>query len=159
MTAPWWVLGPHVFGFLFSLVIGSMMIRATWRELWRNLGRETLPWGWHTQVLGVLERALYTSAWLVGQPAFIVAWLAFKAAGQWKRWGEDEGGIPGRVQYNIFLVCSGLSVAYGVLGGLMIDWCRDGNIYHAATAPVALLILNLYILYKIQTAPREEKPS
>lgn len=159
MTAPWIVLGPHVFGFLFSLVIGSLMIRATWREMWINLGRDSVAWGWHPHVLGVLERALYTSAWLVGHPGFVVAWLTFKTAGQWRHWTEDvdEHGVPGRAYYNVFLICSGLSVAYGVLGGLMIDWCRDGNLFHAVTAPVALLILNLYILYKAQTAPAADK--
>lgn len=159
MPTPWLFLGPHVFGFLFSLVIGSLMIRATWREMWQNLGRETVAWGWHPQVLGVLERALYTSAWLVGQPGFVVAWLAFKVAGQWRRWTQDvdEHGVPGRAYYNIFLICSGLSVAYGVLGGLMVDWCRDGNVLHAVTAPIALLSLNLYVLHEARTSPKEEK--
>lgn len=64
-----------------------------------------------TELLGIIERGLYTTSIIMGVPAWIPAWLALKVAARWQRWQGEE-----RVTYNVFLIGNGLSVAFGVIG-------------------------------------------
>lgn len=61
--------------------------------------------------LGVVERLLYTTAFLMKAPAFVAVWLAFKVAAKWK---EQEAWE--RSNYIVFLIGSGLSIAIAFLG-------------------------------------------
>lgn len=91
---------------------------------------------WHGTMVGVLEALLYTSAILLHKEGFIAVWLALKVAGQWGRWSKDiecevktpEGTVrrivPGRTIYNIFIIGTGLMIAYGVAGGKIIEWAK-----------------------------------
>jgi len=69
---------------------------------------------------GVVERLLYTTAFLVNQPGFIAVWLALKVASQWERWKK----VDERATYNVFLIGSGLSLIMAFLGA----WVAAGHI-------------------------------
>ena len=76
-------------------------------------------------MVGMVERCLYTASWEFKKPEFIAVWLALKVAGQGRQWGEKD--LLGRIQINLLLIGSGFSVAYGVIGGALIDWTSRPN--------------------------------
>lgn len=67
-------------------------------------------------VVGIIERALYTSSILVGKAEFIAVWISLKFAGRWK-----IAKIPQLERtYNPFFAGSGISILFGFIGALMI---------------------------------------
>ena len=50
---------------------------------------------WAPAAVGVLESVMYPVAFLLNAKEFIGLWLLVKVAGQWPRWGLQQGG-PGR---------------------------------------------------------------
>jgi hypothetical protein len=128
----WWQYGV---GYLFSVVVGHFLVYKLIEALWMNLGwkaggeKDALrPVPEHPAMVGLLERALYTSAWQLGKPEFIGLWLAVKVVGNWKGWSVDAepGGrrLSGRSIFNLFLIGNGFSIAYGVVGALLIKWLK-----------------------------------
>ena len=121
----WW----HVLiGFAVSIG-GGLLITPISNALWRDLGwdgkdAKIRPHAHHASMVGVVERVLYTAAWLAGKPEFVAVWLALKVAGQWSRWsGEVTLGqekAAGRAVFNVFLLGNAFSIAYGLVGGLLI---------------------------------------
>jgi hypothetical protein len=96
-----------------------------------------------------VERTLYVASLQLGMPEFVGVWMALKVAGQWKRWGEDGESSPhkieGRSYYNIFLIGSGLSVAFAVVGAQMVEALANGNWQVGVGLPLTLLI-STYVL-------------
>src|SRR2546425_10452035 len=89
------------------------------RSLWRGMGWSGKADGFrphpeHPQMVGLVERTLYTASWLLGQPEFIAVWLALKVAGQWSRWSEVKNvqgkEMSGRAVFNTFLIGNAFSV-------------------------------------------------
>jgi hypothetical protein len=118
-------------GLAFAVLIGhwatSALMRTAWEVVTARLG-STSPGGStphpeHPAALGMLERTLYVAAWQLGVREFLGLWLALKVAGNWKRWAEASphgtGTISGRTSFNLFLVGSGTSLAFGVAGGVI----------------------------------------
>ena len=69
--------------------------------------------------LGIVERILYSMAFILGAPGWVGVWLAIKVAVQWDRWkGENRG------TYNVFLMGSALSILIAFLGA----WIALGEI-------------------------------
>lgn len=136
-------------GYLFSFLIGHWCTRLVVVELHRRFG--TAVPGFLPAIVAYLERALYTTAWLLGTPQFIAVWLALKVAGQWKRFTRDESGLASRSFYNAFLVGNGLNISFGVVGGLIVQWLINGNVTGAILAPIALigLTLALYLFTRV----------
>jgi len=146
-------------GYVFSLAFGHVLISRLVPTLWMVLGRgqsadaeylfrlPVLP-----EMVGILERMLYTSSLLIGRPEFIGLWLALKVAGGWKGWSEPVKApdgkivINGRDLFSVFLIGSGFSIAYGVTGALLIGWLKDGNLVVAVMVPVALVLGTLAYL-------------
>ena len=116
---------PCLLGYLISVYVGSIITRKTVNRLkaWAHLGGQQGASAPERVIVGLLERFLYTTTWLMGKEAsaFIGIWLVLKTAGQWGRWGEEEG----RAIYNVFLVGSALSLIFGVLGALLIKWLAN----------------------------------
>ena len=142
-------------GYGFAVAGGHLFIWLLMRTLWESV-RETgvtkqKP---HREehrefpmMLGILERSLYVAAWQFGKPEFMGVWLALKVAGQWKAWGEDIVGrdriILGRAIFNVFLIGNGLSISYGVVGALIIDWWGKGLKLPLTVVPLMLVIVNV----------------
>src|SRR3972149_8298714 len=109
-----YLLAPGLGGFT-----GSYAVRYVLREGLRRkaadgeVDRSSRP-GLEVISLGIIERVLYTSAVWGDELLFIGIWLALKGlVTRWERWDED------RRLFNIFLVGTGVSLAFGVLGGVI----------------------------------------
>jgi hypothetical protein len=64
---------------------------------------------------GIVERLLYTTVFIINQPAFVAVWLALKVASQWKRWDGEERGT-----YNVFLMGNAFSLIIAYLGAWIV---------------------------------------
>lgn len=176
-----WQQWPIVVGYVFSVLFGDRFIRPLIIELYKYVGwkfagaekplhlHELLP-----RMVGLIERFLYTASWQTGYPGFIGVWLVLKAAGGWKYWTEDrpiddnedqpigdenKKKIPGRSNYNIFLIGTGVSVAYGILGALIIEWSKEGLFLQAILVPIVLIsgtIALRFVIAKTRKKPNEE---
>ena len=133
----------HFVGYTYSVLVGNALISLVSDRMWRCLGwkgpgdRQFRPDAWQPRVVGVVERALYTAALQTGQGDFIGFWLAVKAAGQWKRWGES---VEGRSIYQNFLIGNGLSIAYAATGAQLIRWVSEKEWVAATLVPAAELL-------------------
>jgi hypothetical protein len=96
------------------------------------------------RLVGLVERALFVGSLQLDKAEFIGVWIALKVAGQWKRWGGgvNVGGrvLEGRSFYNIFLIGSGLSVAYAVVGAQMLESLNEREWFFGLGLPLALLV-------------------
>lgn len=89
---------------------------------------------WMPRRIGIIERVFYTTAVILGQFTFIGVWLIFKAIGQWKDISENdkslkkknEGKIT-RIRANMFLIGTGLSLIFGLLGGVVFKAIVDNS--------------------------------
>lgn len=148
--------------------------------------------------VGIVERSLYTAAVIAKQEQFIAVWLGLKAISSWSLWnrfkdgpnasngdpkgnstvtGTGEGNtnegtakkeVSGRSVFNIYLISNGLSVAYGVVGGWIIEFLRDqqwetmkyaGLVFGPPILTVLIWWGARYICSKRQKeAPRQERP-
>jgi hypothetical protein len=72
-------------------------------------------------ILGIIERALYLTAFLAGWIGFIGIWITLKTVVKWKQWNEENG----RVFFNNFLIGSGLNLLYSFCGFLMIQYATS----------------------------------
>ena len=109
-------------GFLFSVVVGHFVLwwlieRTLWPYVRRNHGapepdthKSRLSW-----LVGVLERAIYTSALLVPGSGIqlIAGFLAVKVAA---RWHGSSGPRATADSDNIWILGTWLSVLFGVAG-------------------------------------------
>ena len=141
---------PLVIAFGYSLLVGQLLIRPLFAIAYGQLGgaTQTPSLRWQPAAVGYVERMLYTASWIAGRPELAAVWLALKVAGQWGRWQADRDlghtQVTGRSVYNQFLLGSGLSLAYGVAGGMVFVYLANGDnadAVIAALAPVLLTIL------------------
>src|SRR2546425_141917 len=70
----------------------------------------------------------------------------FVLTGGWQGWTHGHDGVSGRAMSQIFIIGTGLSLAYGVMGALLIAWLRDGRgILATIWAPASLLALHAVV--------------
>jgi hypothetical protein len=147
---------PYVIGYAFSLwgpVAPFWRIGAISALIWDSLGGT--PRGHETRLpnmVGVVERSLYTTSYLLRKAEFIGAWLVLKVAGAWRGWNKGYAGVEGRAMYQTTLIGTGLSLAYGVMGALLVRWLSDGLAGAATTAATSLLALHLGIWWWAKAA-------
>jgi hypothetical protein len=120
-------------GLAYSLILGHIFVKLVSEAMWTklldkapDLEQVARRDNWQTPIVGAVERALYFSCYLLGQYSFVGLWLMLKVAGQWRRWNEgigdtetNERKLEGRSIYYVFLVGSTLSLAFGVVGGML----------------------------------------
>jgi len=145
-----------VAGYAFALVGGYLYLTKVAEVLWSlddDRGPRYLPQ--LSGVVGLVERTLYLTAFLLSWPAFIALWLVMKIAADWK--SERHWGEAPRLTYAAFFVGSGLSLLYAVAGWYIIRLGTESAWLGATGATVALLIgseglrqLLLYHRKKIQ---------
>ena len=140
------ILG-FVAGYGFAVVVSPRLIQATTGFLHARLGLGLPSMSRYIpEIVGIVERFLYVSAFLVDEPTFVIAWLALKVAGQWGRWTEKENG---RNVFSIFLIGSGLSVAYGFAGAEIVNQMAGEAFEKAASIAIAVVGSHLLLLFYI----------
>ncbi len=97
--------------------------------------------------LGLIERAAYTTALLVGRPEFIGVWLVIKTLGV-GQWNNVEPGE--RSPYQRSLTMSLMSLGWGVMGAALVTWIQAGGPTWGeggilAAALVAACVFDLWI--------------
>jgi hypothetical protein len=114
-------------GYFYSTIIGMWMIDWVMKDLVKSVEFKPTDTANNRRagLVGLVERALYTGSLRFNKPEFLALWLIFKVAGQWKGWTDERGRISS------FLIGSGLSIAYGLLGGALIQRLIDGHIVEA----------------------------
>ena len=146
-------------GYGFAVVVGHFAIFYLSNALWANLTTPTVsmeqlrPSRLHPAIVGFIERTLYVAAIQMSAREFISVWLAIKVAGQWNRWAEGykSGGetiVTGREFFNVFLIGNGLSIAYALVGALIIRWLQEGR-FDLATLVVLVLLLATAAIFVI----------
>ncbi len=103
-----------IYGFLFSTVISTAVMYIlinciAWKYYLKMVQKNAKPL---TVPLGIAERALYTTGFLIGLPEIISIWLALKVAVRWSVWNHKNR----RNTYNLFLIGNALSVLLSYLG-------------------------------------------
>ncbi len=127
---------------VFVFLVGDRACRKTEDGLWEALDiqperlAKLRPHPWLSPLQGHIDRVLYVVALEVGAPIFIGLWLVLKAAGHWR-------SPERRSQYNIFLIQSGISLLYAVVGWKMLLWARDMQWKPLIIYPVALIALTI----------------
>jgi hypothetical protein len=106
---------PVIIGYVISTLGGALVLwllidKIAWGYLAKKgiQGKAARPL---TPLMGILERFMYTTVFIINQPTFIAVWLALKGASQWKIWKNGERG-----PYNVFLIGSALSLIIAFLG-------------------------------------------
>jgi O-antigen/teichoic acid export membrane protein len=123
--------GYIVFGFIadyLAVKIQSKIWRKT-ESSCKKSGRGSLkfmqpsyrePFSWAPRTVGIIERIIYTSAIVSNQFALIGIWVALKIIGEWSDGSsnKEKDGIS-RVRANNFLIGTGASLIFGILGGII----------------------------------------
>jgi hypothetical protein len=110
-------------GYFFSVVVGFFVIEWMVNILRNNsevIGNDekTKRDKYLVRILGALERFLYTSCIVFGQPAGIAAWLAIKVLTRWTNTNE-KGHWATISNANIYLIGNLLTVLFGAAGGIL----------------------------------------
>jgi ABC-type multidrug transport system fused ATPase/permease subunit len=150
------ITAPLIVGYLYATIVGGVLIWLVMREMRKLVGSEAAKkYQWQPHVTGVVERTLYIISFLIRRPEFVVAWLAFKAAGGWEVWKtgltrDDKRDDPheGRAMYSNMFNGSALSIFYAGVGYLFIIWWKDLTIpiWLAVILVVLTLVLWLVLL-------------
>ena len=138
-------------GYGFAVIVGHLCILVVVDGLWRgesgHLSYKRASY--LSRLVGFVERALFVATLQMGRGEFIGVWLLLKVAGQWKRWTEGETvgdkTIDGRSAFNIFLIGSGLSIAYAFVGAHLIRFIVGKDWWYAIGLPVGLLLATLLL--------------
>ncbi len=141
-----------VAGLAFSVLVGHWMTRylmdGLWSTIMKPLTNSTAthlnPHRQLPEAVGIIERAFYTITWHLGKAQFIGVWLVLKVAGGWNGWAQDVsypgGKLLGRNIFNLFLIGTAVSLAYGVVGGTLTDALDKGHWFTASATPLALVL-------------------
>jgi len=111
-------IATKIVGFVVSVFVGDLVIHPVQQYLWnllhvhyevkpRPIGRNL------ARYVGLVERALYTGAVLIGAYQWFGVWLAVKVAARWRsKAGGDDVPFD-----NVWLLLNALSLIFGFLGG------------------------------------------
>ncbi|MFZ5819877.1 MAG: hypothetical protein ACOYYJ_08240 [Chloroflexota bacterium] len=167
----------YAIGYLYSLLIGTWLIYYLADYTGKAIGefKDGEYYRWTASIVGITERLLYTSAILLDKPEFIGIWFLLKVASRWRRWGEndaksktngDEKSVyRERANFNSYLINTGLSLAYGILGGEITIWMNKDSkdILTPFAFGLGLILLNAifieiaYYKYKQSENDREKR--
>lgn len=140
-------IGPYLAGYGFA-VLGGLLVGAVTRRYWvkwsqgkTNVPSDPVP----AAMVGVVERPLYVTSLLIGQPAFIALWLGLKFGGWWKGRASATDGLHRPSIFQSFLIGNGLSLAYAGVGFTVIKWARQDDWMSAGIVMGALVLLTLLL--------------
>lgn len=128
--------GIYLIGFAFSLLVGRW---ATQRVL-ATIPTETAHYS--AELLGLVEATIYTTAWLLGREVFIPVWLGLKVSGNWRAPLRQVRPI-----FNRWLIGTGMSLAYGIVGAEFIKHAKPGEWWMAVGLPILLVVGTLLLAW------------
>ncbi len=108
------------------------------------------PGEWTAQVVGIVERVLYVSAFLYGFPEFIAVWFGAKVAGNWHKWQKHR-----REYFQPFLIGNGLSILYSFIGKQMIVWIQSHKVLLSVHVGIGLVVFNMLLWIWLLCMKRE----
>lgn len=144
-------------GYIISIFMGDFVIRPIRNKMYEGFEGGDELHRWRAQVIGWLERFLYTTSILIGSPEFIAVWLALKVAGQWDRWKLDIGEkaafgtVRARATYSVYLVGNGLSILFGGVGAILFKLIGKDEWILASTLVLAVGIGSLLLFQFIKS--------
>lgn len=132
------MLGYAVWGIISDLVTREVIL-AVWeksRESYKKakIKRDFVKskfrdhFAWAPRIVGTIERILYTSAIVFNQYTLIGIWIALKIIGEWgdkRSDGRSSSSDIGRVRVNNYLIGSGISLIFGIVGGIIFKTTID----------------------------------
>jgi len=147
----------YIIGYLYSLGIGTILTYYLANFTGKAIGEFKEGdeyYRWTAGIVGVTERFLYTSAILFNKIEFIGVWFLLKVASKWRRWGDKDVGDTNegkkvyreRANFNSYLTNTGLSLAYGVMGGKIIFWLKNHDISTLIVFSLGLILLNIIFI-------------
>jgi hypothetical protein len=148
-------LWPYLLGYLAFVIFPNQPINWVTSDMWSDLvQRADDPESSNINFsgkIGFIERTLYVGSILAGKPEFIGIWLVLKVAGRfWKdeKVLKDDGTeVPSRAIFQVFLIGSGLSIIYAVIGAKCIQWCLSENFLFAVFFGASLIPTTLILRY------------
>ena len=146
IATAWETTAWHYFvGYGYSIFAGELVLFLLMPRLYRRLPPESKGASRYNsgtpRRLGIFERVVYTSAWVVGHPEFIAVWLGLKTVQ--RSFGTTRADKRSLDIFNVYLIGSGFSLAFGVLGGLAITWFANDLAGRAAVVLVVAFIGSL----------------
>lgn len=160
-TLSWETLPLYLAGYIYSIFIASWIISPIITHMWHSLRDDCTEiadirqrYTHLAEMLGMVERALYSASIQFGKPEFIAVWLALKVAGSWRLWSETD---TGRVILSVFLIGNALSVAYGVVGGILPQKMKElpaMALVVASVLIVASLLFWLLVAHRCKVSER-----
>lgn len=156
---------PYFIGYFFAVCVGTFSIDLIRRpamkyleetqETYKSENRDKLLF-LLGDVIGVVERIVYVSAFIADQAAFVAVWLGVKIALSFKRYEER---FSGREMYNVFTLGALLSLGYAFIGWKLTEWCANPcHTYRALVfvilLPVSCFGLLIWVLANIRTHER-----
>ena len=137
----------YLVGYFFSIFFGLFFVKLIVGKFWeKNDLKKKTARSFQISTMGCIDKFIYTTSLLIGYPQFIAVWLAYRVAGRWHI-SVKEKILMSSVGYNIHMIGTGLSLIYGVTGGLMVKWLIC-DITKAIIFPL-FLVLCSYFLYKL----------
>jgi len=174
----WRLVLRYLIGYAVAVFVGHGLIKLVvdewWEKAYPNEHRKST---WQSAVVGFVERALFVACLSTGHAGFIAVWLGLKLMGSWKFLTKESGksqsedaksGEHGkkqgassdgsdRVDLNLLLVGSGLSLAYAVLGAYSIRWLSAGYWWVVFLLTLSLVGATLALYYYIRRAAKRTR--
>lgn len=139
-------------GLFYALLVAHSLIHLTVCILWKITTGHSYDLKSHfdsSMILGYVERTLFVIAIFYSKLELIGAWLILKTAG--RLWHQEKSSLAeSREVYQIFLIGSGLSIAYAFVGAMLIEWMP--YYWHSAlTSSALLLVANAFLYLKLKS--------
>ena len=136
----------YLVGFGYAIIIGHLLINPiVWlkRQIVQP-SRRLREHEWQAITTGLIERALFVTALLMGYASFIGFWVALKIAVRWREWEDHREYFMNVVNAN------GLSILFAAVGYKMIDWIKLKQWFYAATVPILLILGSALLFYYLE---------
>ena len=101
---------PFILGYLLSMAVGPLLL---WSTIAGFSEEERLGRKRRSLIIlaGIADGAIYTTLFIVNQPAFVAVWLAFKIAAVWMKTDREE-----RSNSSLFMIGNAVSLVIAYIG-------------------------------------------
>ncbi len=145
-------------GFFYAVIVAHCPIRLTIKKMWiifnNGTGYDEKSHFDSSEIVGYIERALFVVSIFYSRLELVAAWLVLKTAG--RIWTQEKASLAeSREIYQVFLIGSGLSIAYAFVGAKIMEWLPCYWDY-ALVSSIILLLSNLVLYFGIRPIDGEK---